>query len=76
MELSWEIFNLLNQHVVTAVDQEYTFDRVLPIVNGKTSELSTLKTTSGTAPRLNPNFGQPTRYQQPMSMRFGARIKF
>jgi hypothetical protein len=75
-EVSVDLFNAANQQTVTAVDQQYTPDRVLPIANGDYSSLQTLKTTSGTVPRLNPNYGQPTAYQAPLSMRFGARISF
>lgn len=76
VELTWEVFNVFNQRGVTAVDEEFTVDRVLPIPNGTAANLPALKTTTGATPRRNPNYGQPTAYQQPLSMRFGARITF
>jgi hypothetical protein len=76
VELGWEIFNVLNSRQVVSVDQEFTVDRVQPMVNGDYEDLATLKTTSGGIPRRNPNYGQPLSFQQPLSMRFSARIKF
>ena len=35
-----------------------------------------LKTIDGSAPLLNPNYGQPVAHQQPLSLRLGARISF
>ena len=75
-EISLDVFNVLNQQEVTAVDQGYTTDRVMPIENGQYSDLKSLKTTSGTVPHLNPNYGQPTAFQAPLSMRMGARFSF
>ena len=31
---------------------------------------------NGTQPLLNPNYGKPTSYQQPLSMRVGLRLSF
>jgi hypothetical protein len=76
LEFSWEIFNVLNQRSATGVDEEYTPDSVQPIVNGTPADLPNLKTTSGLPVRKNPNYGQPTSFQQPLAMRFGARVKF
>src|SRR5205814_10230978 len=75
-EVLLDIFNVLNQQLVTAVDQGYTFDRVLPITEGGYDRLKTLTTTTGGVPHLNPNYGQPTAYQSPLSIRVGARITF
>ncbi|MBI4820495.1 MAG: carboxypeptidase regulatory-like domain-containing protein [Deltaproteobacteria bacterium] len=76
VELGVEAFNVYNSRVATSVDEEYTADRVLPIPGGTLADLKTLKTTSGVAPRKNPNFGQATSYQAPFSMRLGARVRF
>jgi hypothetical protein len=75
-EVSVDVFNIFNQQTPVAVDQSYTSDRVLPIEGGTYDDLKTLKTTSGTPPKLNPNYGQPTAYQAPLSVRLGARITF
>jgi hypothetical protein len=75
-EVSVDVFNIFNQQTPIAVDQSYTSDRVLPIEGGTYDDLKTLKTTSGTPPKLNPNYGQPTAYQAPLSVRLGARITF
>ncbi|MBK8010319.1 MAG: TonB-dependent receptor [Deltaproteobacteria bacterium] len=76
VELGWEVYNLFNQRQVTAVDEEYTADAVLPVVNGTIADLASLKTTDGSKPRVNPNYGQPTAYQDPLAMRFSARLRF
>jgi hypothetical protein len=71
-----DVFNLFNQGEITSVDQEYTASRVGPIQNGSVSDLVNLKTTAGTQPLLNPNFGRATAYQAPLSMRLGLRLSF
>ncbi|MCC7382524.1 MAG: TonB-dependent receptor [Deltaproteobacteria bacterium] len=76
VELNWEIFNLFNFRQATTVDEEYTFDDVLPIVGGTVDDLKTAKTPAGTRPTVNPNYGTPTSYQAPLAMRFSARLKF
>jgi hypothetical protein len=76
LEAYWDIFNLFNQSAVTLVDQEYTTSSVRPIPNGTPDELVNLKTITGGVPILNPNYGRPTAYQAPLSMRFGLRLSF
>ena len=77
VEVSWDIFNVVNQRGVASVEEEYSLDRVNPIVNGTPADLASLKTTNnGTQPRLNPNYAQPTAYQSPLTMRFGVRVSF
>ena len=71
-----DVFNLFNQTEITSVDQEYTASRVGPIQNGSVTDLVNLKTTAGTQPLLNPNFGRATAYQAPLSMRLGLRLSF
>jgi hypothetical protein len=61
---------------VTAVDEEYTVDDVLPVVNGTAKDLYNLKNTSGTQVHVAPNYGQPIAFQAPLSMRFGIRVSF
>ena len=76
MEAYWDVFNVANQSAVVAVDQEYTTSSVKPIPNGTAADLVNLKTLSGGAPILNPNYGRATAYQAPLSMRFGLRLSF
>jgi hypothetical protein len=71
-----DVFNILNEQAATAVDNVYTASSVDPIVNGKVADLANLKTSSGTQPLLNPNYGHPTAFQAPLSMRLGVRLSF
>jgi hypothetical protein len=75
-EASADVFNIANQQQVTAVDEQYTASNVNPIQNGKVSDLATLRGINGTQPLLNPNYGRPTAYQAPLSMRLGLRLSF
>ena len=71
-----DVINLFNQREVTNVDDDYTYASVSPIIGGKVSDLAHLKTQDGTTPILNSNYGQPTAFQAPLYMRFGARLSF
>jgi hypothetical protein len=75
-EAYWDIFNLFDQQAITQADDVYTYSVVAPIQNGTVGDLATLKTLGGSQPVINPNFGHGTTYQQPLSMRFGARVTF
>lgn len=75
-ELSIDIYNLYNAQTPTDVDDTWTNDYVRPIPGGSYADLRYLKTIAGSAPQLNPNYGQPIAYQAPLSMRFGARFSF
>jgi hypothetical protein len=76
LEAYWDVFNVANEQTATDVDDNYTFSVVNPIQNGSVADLVNLKTTSGTQPTINANYGQPTAYQSPLSMRFGIRLSF
>lgn len=76
VEVVWDIFNLFNQHQVTDVDDQFSFDPVAPLVNGTVADLRYLKTVNGGIPNINANYGRPTGYQAPLSMRFGVRASF
>jgi len=76
LEATADVFNLLDQQAVTAVDAEYTTSSVKPIPNGTAADLVNLKTLAGGPPILNPNYGRATAYQAPLSMRFGLRLSF
>ncbi|KFE64804.1 Trehalose synthase [Hyalangium minutum] len=75
--VSMDVFNLFNFQAATAVDQRYTSETVDAIIGGTTTDLANLK-ARGTDRTVvvNPNFGKPTAYQSPRSIRFGARLSF
>jgi hypothetical protein len=62
-----DVFNLFNFAAVTARDQRYTSQDVLPIPNGTREDL-------GPAP--NANYGNVQAYQDPRRFRFSARLNF
>lgn len=71
-----DLINMFNQQEVANVDDEYTASVVAPLLNGKPEDLVHLKASDGTIPIANSNYGQPTGYQLPLYMRFGARVSF
>lgn len=71
-----DVINVANQRGVINVDDEYTFSVVNPVAGGKVEDLVALRTLDGQKPILNSNFGQPTAYQSPLYLRFGARLSF
>lgn len=75
LEVRLEVFNLLDSRTALSVDEEYTFDRVLPIAGGTRSDLPALRTIPGSQARLNPNYGQPIATQAPLFLRFGIRAE-
>ncbi|WNG15874.1 TonB-dependent receptor domain-containing protein [Cystobacter fuscus] len=78
---SVDVFNLFNFQAPVAYDQNYTYWAVLPIENGQKADLATKLVGPDGQPldldtSLNKNFGKPTAYQSPRSVRFGARLSF
>ncbi len=71
-----DVINLANQRGIINVDDEYTYSVVNPIAGGRVEDLSSLRTLDGTKPILNSNYGQPTAFQSPLYLRFGARLSF
>jgi hypothetical protein len=71
-----DIFNVFNQQAVKDVDDNYTFSVVGPVQNGTPADLKNLKTTGNGTVVVNPNYGSPTGYQEPLSLRVGARLSF
>ena len=71
-----QIFNVANFQQVTAIDQTYTFDDVVPIAGASLSDLATLKNADGSPVTKNPNYGKPIFYQQPRMFTFGVRLTF
>ncbi len=76
VDVYWDTFNVLNTQTALRVDEEYTTDFVLPIKNGTIADLANLKDISGRQVHVSPNYGTPTQYQLPLSMRFGVRVSF
>jgi outer membrane receptor protein involved in Fe transport len=74
--LSLDVFNVTNNRAVTAVDENYTFNAVNPIVNGTPADLPNLRRTNGQPITPNANFDHPTAYQRPLSARLGAKLAF
>jgi len=77
-----DCFNVFNWQQVTAVDNNYTFAGVLPVVNGKPADLPDLLRYDDGSSRpfaqadINPNFKRATGYQLPRAFRFGAKVTF
>jgi outer membrane receptor protein involved in Fe transport len=85
--VSMDIFNLFNFQGVTGRDQTFTTTDAAPIVNkdGSAPTVADLNNpkkfthtdgTPVTAGERNPNFGNPTSYQDPRQFRFGAKVTF
>jgi outer membrane receptor protein involved in Fe transport len=80
-----DVFNLFNFQGATSRDQIYTTQDVLPVVDGTSANLPT-KTKEGKvlkvdgtplkAEEVNPNFLNPTAFQEPRQFRFGAKVTF
>ncbi len=71
-----DVINLFDQRTVTNVDDDYTYSSVAPVIQGSPGDLLHLKDNEGSPIVLNSNYGQPTGYQAPLYMRFGARLAF
>lgn len=71
-----DVFNVLNQRTALAVDQNYTFDPVDPIIGGDERDLAHLKNIAGQPVTPNPNYRSATAYQAPIAGRLGLRLSF
>jgi hypothetical protein len=85
-----EVFNLFNFQAATRVDETYTYESVVPVKDGSTSDLPTpsspgrVRLNTGdpaheeylTYEQVNPNFGRPSQYQSPRQVRLGVRYTF
>lgn len=76
MELSVELFNLLNRRTPLRQDDNYTHDMAAPIVGGDPRDLPHAKNIAGAPVRVNENFGQGTAYQPPFHGQVGLRAFF
>ena len=74
--VTMDVFNLPNFQQAIAVDQTYTLSDVQPLKDGTVDDLKNLKDVDGMPVIKNPNFGNPTVYQQPRLFRFGIRLTF
>jgi hypothetical protein len=76
LRLFADIINLFNQQAVINVDDNYTYDFVQAIWNGKPEDLKHFKSSTGGLPVANSNYGNATAYQAPFYLRFGGRLSF
>lgn len=80
-----DIWNIFNFQAATAVDENYTFADVSPVLGGSPESIDCnlpfcpLLYSDGTPFNpidRNPNFGKPTAYQPPRAVRISARLEF
>ena len=79
MQLTVDAFNLFNFQGVVARDQRYTQASVQPIQGGTAKDLGALTYEDGTPfdpADKNPNYGNPSMYQAPRTVRLGAKVTF
>lgn len=87
VEITIDIFNVLNLQPVTIVDETYTSADVNPLLNCQADkedsctakDLAKVTQADGTAlgdQQVNPNLGNPEAYQTPRQVRFGLRWSF
>jgi hypothetical protein len=77
LEAFVDLFNVFNQQGELEVDEQYTFEDVNPIVGGDREDLEHLKALGqNRAPDKNPNYGNVSDRQAPLSARFGLRLIF
>jgi len=72
--VSMDVFNLFNFQAATSMDQRYTAQTIGAIIDGTEEDLERLVDEGAIV--KNPNYGRPTSYQSPRSIRFGARLAF
>ncbi|MHB8875329.1 MAG: TonB-dependent receptor [Myxococcaceae bacterium] len=74
LSASVEVFNLFNFQGITGRDERYTADDVRPIKDA--AGLDTYTNIEGNPVAVNPNFKNPSAYQAPREVRFGAKLTF
>ncbi len=74
LQLTFDVFNLLNFQQITARDPEYATNQVDPVTDGK--GLSSVKASDGSPVQRNPNYGHATAFQAPRIFRFGVKGTF
>jgi hypothetical protein len=86
------VFNVFNSKTELTVDENYTFDDVLPMTglkcdgnyaqDGLTAlmndcpDLAYLKTVAGAPVEVNPNWGEGLTFKAPLSLRFNVALTF
>ncbi len=81
LAVTMDVFNIFNFQEPIAVDEDYTFFQVDPIVGGKPVRGPDGKLVPDPASirgdgTVNPNFGRATAFQAPLTFRFGASVTF
>lgn len=76
MDVTMDVFNVVNFQATTGVDENYTYSDVVPIAGGTLADLDTHTDVNGDPIIMNPNFGKPTSFQSPRQFRFGVRLSF
>ena len=76
-----DVFNFLNFQETTSVDQQYTSADILPVVGGTTDQDIEDYAINSRGLRYNPtsnnpNFGKPTRTQDPRIVQLSVRATF
>ncbi|MBK8251396.1 MAG: TonB-dependent receptor [Polyangiaceae bacterium] len=84
-----DLFNMFNFQETTAIDEDFTFSEVDPVLDGKpvkdtngklVPDCAQLKHPDGSPfdceTEKNPNFGKAVGFQSPRQFRFGARVTF
>jgi hypothetical protein len=77
----FDLQNVFDQQIETAVDEQYTADAVDPIIGGTAADLPYLKRISNDVVTKDParkrlNFGNTAGLLAPISTRFGVRLEF
>jgi hypothetical protein len=88
-EIAVDVFNVFNFQAVTRVDEVFTTQGVRPIRDGSRGDIAgckdpargdcNLETADGSPlqpDQINANHGNPIAYQEPLTVRFGARLTF
>lgn len=90
-EFTIDVFNVFNFQAATKVDERYTGSAVAPIRGGSKADLAGCKGGAGSCnaihtanpigtpidpSEVNPDFGKPVQYQDPLTVRLGARVTF
>jgi hypothetical protein len=83
LEAFLDVFNVFNQQATINTDDEYTINEVNPIVGGDSQDLKHAKVLAGpngqstnTLITRNPNYGNVSVRESPLSGRFGMRLRF
>ncbi len=82
LEVYFELFNVFNTQTEGSKDEEYTVDRVNPIIGGDFGDIPYLKrqnpggVETGELARKNRNYGNTTGRLAPLTGRFGLTLTF